>query len=285
MPGWNSRQMPHPLLAPWTDDYDEDSGFAAAVPDAVLTASGTINIHIQYHLASPTLADLIDQSKATYAALIACAHTFTRQAFPTTYQEQHLALPASDYVDTLLITPHVCSTTTIDNFRSPEHSREYAIIRPTGFRISPATILAIGDTTAITLETNGNPYSVIDLVADDRTSAGKFEVTLDQDRIKIHLSPKDQMAIDRYRSKGAYSPEFVSLFSGVYLHSVTEAIRNLPEQPSKKWHKTIRWSLQKHGIDDSGEQMKEDALKHAQTIMGNPIGQLLNVFSKREDEE
>lgn len=285
MPGWNTRQMPHPLLAPWTDDYDEDSEFGATVPAAVLTASGTINIHIQYHLASPTLADLIDQGKATYTVLIACAHTFTRETFATGYPEQHLALPASNYADTLLITPHVCAEKQIADFISPEHSLEYKQIRPQGFVIAPATILAIGETTGVQLQSNGNPYSVIDLVGDEHTATGKFTVSLDEDRIKIHLSPKDRIAIDSYRNKGAYSPEFVSMFSGIYLHAVTEAIRNLPERPTKTWQRTIQGSLQKHGIDDDDGLMRNDALAHAQTIMGNPIGHLLTVFSKREDED
>ena len=285
MPAWNSRQMPHPLLAPWSEDYDEEIGFVATVPNAVLTGSGTINVHIQYDLSSTTLANLIEQGKAEYVALLTCPHTFARESHSTAYPEQHIALTAGDYADTLMVTPNICTVATIEGFASPEHSPEYARVRPQGFHIAPATILAIGNTTAISLEGNRNPYSVIDLVADDNVTLGRFDLRLDQDRIKIHLSPADQSAIDVYRSKGAYSPEFVSLLSGVYLHAITEAIRRLPENSNKKWHEAIRWAIQRHGIYDEDEQLKNDAFKHAQTIMGNPIGHLLTVFSRREDEE
>ena len=91
--------------------------------------------------------------------------------------------------------------------------------------------------------------------------------------------------MDAYRSRGAYSAELVSLVSGVYLHAVTEAIRALPEQSTKKWHKTIRWALHKHGIQDEDERLKHQAWRHAQTIMGNPLGNLLTVFTKRDDED
>jgi hypothetical protein len=205
MPAWNTRQMPHPLLAPWSDDYDEDSNFAASVPAAVLTGNGNINLHIQYDLCSPTLVDLIERGQAQYVALLACAHTFTRESYSTEYPEQHLVLNATDYADTLLFTPHICAVAGIERFTSPEHSPEYAAVRPQGFDIPPATILAIGDTTAITLELNGNPYSVIDLVSDQNTGVGRFDLALDEDRIKIHLSPADQTVMDAYRSRGAYS--------------------------------------------------------------------------------
>ena len=285
MPAWNTRQMPHPLLAPWSDDYDEDSNFAASVPAAVLTGNGNINLHIQYDLCSPTLVDLIECGQAQYVALLACAHTFIRESYSTEYPEQHLVLNATDYADTLLFTPHICAIAGIERFTSPEHSPEYAAVRPQGFDIPPATILAIGDTTAITLELNGNPYSVIDLVSDQNTGVGRFDLALDEDRIKIHLSPVDQAVMDAYRSRGAYSAELVSLISGVYLHAVTEAIRTLPEQSTKQWHKTIRWALHRHGIQDEDERLKREAWRHAQTIMGNPLGNLLTVFAKREDED
>ena len=285
MVAWNSRQMPHPLLASWSSDYNEEIGFSATVPDAVLTGNGTINVHIQYDLSSRTLSDLINQGKAEFVALVTCAHTFRRETYSTDYPEQHLALTSADYADTLLVTPHICAVDTIKGFASPEQSPEYARIRPNGFKILPATILAIGHTTAISLEANESPYSIIDLVADHSTAPGRFDLRLDEDRIKIHLSPADQAAMDAYRSKGAYSPEFVSLFSGIYLHAITEAIRRLPEHSHKKWHESIRWSLHRNGIDDEDEQLKNDALKHAQTIMGNPIGHLLTVFSRREDED
>ena len=285
MPGWNSRQMPHPLLAPWSYDYHEESRFTATVPAAVLTGNGIINLHIQYDLCSPMLADLIDQGKARYVALLACAHTFTRESYPTEYPEQHLALKAGDYADTLVFTPHICAVADLKGFASQEHSPEYRDVRPQGFDIPLAAILAIGDTTAISLEANKNPYSVIDLVSDESTRAGRFDIRLDQDRIKIHLSPADQASMEIYRSRGAYSPELVSLFSGVYLHAVTEAIRALPAHSTKKWQESIRRSLQNHGINEKDEPLKQDAWRHAQTIMGNPLGHLLTVFAKHDDED
>lgn len=285
MPAWNSRQMPHPLLSTWSEDYEDESRFAATVPGAVLSGNGSINLHIQYDLCSPTLADLIDRGKAQYVALLACAHTFARESYATGYPEQHVSLTAADYADTLLLTPHICAVTHVEGFISPEHSPEYVTVRPNGFDISPATVLAIGETTAIMLEAHSSPNSVIDLVADESTGAGRFDIGLDQDRIKIHLSPRDQVAMDVYRRKGAHSPELVSLISGVYLHAVTEAIRALPEQSDRNWHKAIRRSLEKHGITDNNELLKQHAWRHAQTIMGNPLGHLLTVFAKRDDED
>ena len=83
MSGWNLRQMPHPLLAPWSDDYKESMSFQANVPEAVLTNNGHIDLHIQYRVTSNFLTDLIGKGKAKYTCLLTCPNTLTRETHTT----------------------------------------------------------------------------------------------------------------------------------------------------------------------------------------------------------
>ena len=82
MTTWNDRLLPHPLLAPWNDDYT-DAAFTAQVPHAVLNNGQQINLTVKYHLTSPALRGLLAEGKARYVGLIACAKTFNRNSYAT----------------------------------------------------------------------------------------------------------------------------------------------------------------------------------------------------------
>ena len=285
MSGWNLRQMPHPLLAPWSDDYKENVSFQANVPEAVLTNNGHIDLHIQYRVTSNFITDLIGKGKAKYTCLLTCPNTLTRETHTTSYPDQHLTLPAGNFAQNLFLTPHICATESIDKFTSPEHSDEYLMVRPDGFSIASASILAIGHATVISLQESTSPYSVIDLVADEGITPGTFDLDLEQDRLKIHVSPVDKSIIDSRRQLGGYSREFISLASGLYLHAIAEAIRQLDEHKCTEWHDTICWALERHSIQSNSVDLKRHAIRYAQTLMGNPIGRLLTTFSRSDEED
>ena len=69
MTTWNDRLLPHPLLAPWNDDYT-DATFTAQVPHAVLNNGKQINLTIKYHLTSQALRALVEEGKARYVGLV-----------------------------------------------------------------------------------------------------------------------------------------------------------------------------------------------------------------------
>ena len=90
MTTWNDRLLPHPLLAPWTDDYSEAS-FTAQVPHAVINNGKQINLTIKYHLTSQSLQELISEGKAQFVSLIACAKTFSRNSYPCAHEDDRVA--------------------------------------------------------------------------------------------------------------------------------------------------------------------------------------------------
>ena len=281
---WNDRMLPYPLLAPWTDDYG-DATFLATVPHVVLNNGESINLTIKYHLTSKSLRELVSKGEAQYVGLIVCAKTFSRDTYATSQEDDLQILDASHYTGEVKLTPYIAATQRIDGFTSGEHAEEIRSIKPEGFDIPPGSILAVGDSTDITLEEGGSPYSVIDLVADRNVPKGSFKVALDDNRIKIHVAPDDKNRLEALRQQQERKTEMQAVFSpAVYLHAVTESLRNLSGYSDKHWAHTMRRALERHNITVEDDELADNALTYAQTLMENPIGTLLTAFVGKEED-
>ena len=283
MTTWNPRHLPYPLLAPWNDDYG-DNTFGAIVPQAVLNNGAEISFTIKYNLTSQYIQELIAEGKAKYVALVTCSKTSSRNAYATNQDEDVHVLDASDYSEDFRLFPYVVAMQRINGFISDEHAEEFKQFKPDGFDIAPASILAVGQGSRIVLEA-GSPYSVIDLVNDPKVENGMFKVDLEQQRIKIHVSPNDKKQIEALRDKGRHSAEMSTLFPAIYLHAITEALRNLSEHPEAGWASTIEQSLEERNIAaDDYEELRNNALTYAQQLLENPVGTLLTAFVNKEED-
>ena len=282
MTTWHQRLLPYPLLAPWTEDY-ENSSFAVDVPEAVLNNGRQIKVDLVFRLYSDTLHGLIESDEARYAVEVSCPRTFVRSTHVTSERET-LLLDAGDYEEEILITPYVVSTRALEEFRSSEHTAEWRDHRPEGFSIPTSGILAVGNNTRIILEDSG-VSSVIDLVANPNVSEGTFDVELDDERIKIHVPLAEKEKIEAVRKRRGSSVEFAALFPGLYLHAVAEGLRNLPEHEKTRWGFTMRSALDKsgHGGVDA-ELLRNHALRYAQDLMEQPVGEFLTAAMTSEEE-
>ena len=279
---WNDRLLPHPLLAPWTDDYPS-ANFNAQVPHAVINNGKQINLTIKYHLTSKSLQELISQGKAQFVSLVSCAKTFCRNTYTCDHEDDLCILDAQDYSDEIKLTPYVVSTASIEAYTSVELAEEIAVIKPDGFNIPVGAIMAVGNSTEIELEEGGSPFSVIDLVEDTGIDSGTFKVDLDDNRIKVYVAPDDKNRIEALRQHGEHSWEMAILFPSVYLHAVAEGIRNLSFYPESRWSHTFRRALERRNITVDDEELKQNALVYAQTLMDNPVGTLIAALSREED--
>ena len=282
MTTWNDRLLPHPLLAPWTDDYPEAS-FTAQVPHAVINNGKQINLTIKYHLTSRSLRELISEGKAHYVSLVACAKTFSRNSYPCEHEDDLCILDAQDFSEELKLTPYVVAKQQIEGFSSAELAEEITHIKPDGFYIPVGSILAVGNSTEIELEEGGSPFAVIDLVAEANVENGTFKVDLDDNRIKVYMAPGNKDQIEALRQHGEHSWEMAVLFPSIYLHAISEALRNLADYPDHRWTRTMRRALERHNIIADDDDLKLNALTHAQTLMERPVGTLMKALSREEE--
>ena len=283
MTTWYQRMMPYPLLAPWTEDYG-DATFGVDVPEAVLNNGREIKVSLEFRLSSDTLANLVLNDGARYAVEVSSPRTFVRSTHPA-FQQDELALDAGDYSDEVLLTPYIHATDPIEEFTSPEHAQEWRDHRREGFSIPAAGILAVGNTTRVILEDSG-VSSVIDLIANPNVPDGTFDVQLDEDRIKIHVPDAEKEKIEAVRRSRGSNVEFAALFPAIYLHAVTEALRELTEHDGSRWAFTIRNALDRADLGDVDEGLlRENALRYAQVLMEQPVGSFLTAAMNTEEEE
>ena len=281
MTTWNDRLLPHPLLAPWTDDYP-DATFTAQVPHAVINNGVQINLTIKYHLTSKYLRGLIAEGYAHFVSVIACTRTFSRNSQTCDQEDDLWILEASDFAEALKLTPYVVTNQPVEGFTSGELAEEITRVKPSGFNIPAGSILAVGNSTDIELEEVGSPFSVIDLVANNSVTGGTFQVDLEDNRIKVSMPPDDKNRIEALRQHGDQSWEMAVLFPSIYLHAVSEALRSLADYPEHRWSRTMRAALERHNINVDDEALKSNALTYAQTLMERPVGTLMTALSREE---
>ena len=281
MTTWHQRMLPYPLLAPWTEDY-ENSSFGVDVPEAVPNNGRQVKVDLVFRLHSDTLRGLIKNAAAGYAVQVSCPRTFVMTTHVSSERDT-LLLNASDYQEEILITPYVVSTRPLEEFRSPEHASEWRDHRPGGFSIPTAGILAVGNNTRIVLEDWG-VSSVIDLIANPNVSEGTFDIQLDDERIKIHVPLAEKEKIEAVRTRRGSNVEFAALFPGLYLHAVTEGLRNLPEHENTRWAFTMRNALDRSGHSSvDAELLRNHALRYAQDLMEQPVGVFLTAAMNSEE--
>ena len=183
--------------------------------------------------------------------------------------------------------PYVVATRWISEFISDEHAEEIRYIKPEGFSVPPGSILAVGESTRIILEEGGSPYSVIDLVSDHNADRGSFKIDLEDNRIKIYVAPEDKDRIEALRQHSATSMENAALFPSLYRHAVIEALRKLPvySGSDRQWTRTMRDALERCNVDVDDDELTNNALVYAQTLMEQPVGRFLTAFTSRDVEE
>ena len=286
MSRWNRRYLPYPLLAPWTEDYAEGVDFSVQIPHSTRDNNDNLNLTIRYELSSNYLKGLIESKRAKYLSIVECNQTYKRLSLsPSEGENEDIFVePASDFSDSLSLVPYIVTTCLIDDFLCDEHVEEIRYLNPQGFRIAPWSMLARGAEQRIELDSNSNPNSVIDLIGSEGVEEGAFKIDLNENRIKIYVSHRIYPVIDAFRNnKTAIEPERAALVPSLYMHAVVEALRNLRDFEDRRWHATMRNALAKHDIEVDYEELRENALTYAQTLMANPFGTMLRSLDRGDE--
>lgn len=286
MSRWNRRYLPYPLLAPWTNDYSEGVTFGIQVPHSTRDNNDNLNLTIRYDLSSDYLRGLIETKQAKFLSIIECTQTFRRLSLsPSEGESEDIFVePASDFSDSLSLVPYIVSTCSIEGFLCEEHADEIRLLNPKGFRVAPWSMLARGPEQRVELDSNSNPNSVIDLIGSEDVEEGSFNIDLNENRIKIYVSHHSYPVISAFRNnKTAIEPERAALVPSLYMYAVVEALRNIRDFEDRRWYATIRNALAEHNIEIDDEELRDNALTYAQTLMANPFGTMLRSLARGDE--
>ena len=82
---------------------------------------------------------------------------------------------------------------------------------------------------------------------------------------------------------GQNSREMAILFPSIYLHAITEALRNMHRHADRRWAQTMQKALERYGVDVDEDELQINALTYAQTLMEKPVGTLMTALDREEE--
>ncbi len=268
--------IPHPVLRPHGFDYDEMSHFDIVIKKAEIS-NKKILLDLCYDLSSDTLNKMMDLKQAKFCLVIKCSKTHMRITYNNMTQNISQVLSLSDYAGRLTITPYVVANKNIKLFISKEHSDEFRQMAidtqsPDYMQLPEGSILAIGETHEIIIDSIQKITSAIKLVSNNKLEKGTYDIRTDQDYIHIELHPETKKSIIQMR-KSAGS----LLYSSIYLSTFEHAIRDLVDNDVKhhKWVPALKNTLKSYGVEMDDERLYESAHLYAQKIMQKPLEHMI----------
>ena len=268
-------EIPHPVLRHGGKDYQPDTAFRASIAGMKhLPKDRKIALAIRYELNDPVLLELIRTGEAQYLTRTDCPTTHTRETHAG-YQDSHpIELDNSRYFRNVEVRPFIITTQALEGFRSENWNTWLKSILPGGVDVPAGTILAIAQAKSFSTERTPEYQSCIELVGTPDVPEGQWRIRTDGDMIVIRINIQDKPKIDRIRQDDATQG---GLWPSIYLNAIETAIRKyqdaLPE--GKRWAHAIEKKLEEQEFDTNPDALEENFQEYAQTIMGNPLGRIL----------
>ena len=286
---FRNRNLGYPLLTPEPLDYTGGS-FDIAQPEAFRN-SGGVTLQISYQLESEYLNRLVAQGDAKFQTLIEGGASFLREATPKTGQpEQRHTLDLGRYAGTVEMMPFLTAAQRIDGFGCDEHHPEFRLLKPDGFTIEPAMILAVGSVHEVDIDETANASSVVEFQQLGEVAPGEFRIELTQPNVIVYLSPADFQAVHQGFIGSHHESRRQTMWPSLYLFALTEGLRRLTEarEEGYAWAAAFDRALQKSGLEaDDREKLQDHALEYAQRIIFTeteryPLGLMLEAFAAED---
>jgi hypothetical protein len=271
-----NKAFPYPVLRPFSDDYI-DVEFQATAEFEITAMS--VDVHIQYALSSQEIADQIEAGNASYVAVVSCRDTYFRNVLPSQDRTVDISFDPGILRGEVAVDSYVIATKEIKNFTSPDINPEFGA---TGFLFTPGDVLAQDETQISYIDRDlFRPVtSVFDLVQNEQLSGGEWKVNLDEDHVRIEISPSMKGVIDDARND---TSKRVILLNALYFPAVTQALQQLKtnkeDYEDKRWAAVMEQKLhhEKCSLD------QHEAYVLAQRLMKQPLQVLENYVLKGKD--
>ncbi len=269
--------LPHPIIKPGGFDYNENCHFDIEIKQAT-TLDGNIHIEISCDLSSFTINDLIKKEKAKFFITLKCVKTHQRITHSFTETSMVWDIPMSNCVDKINITPYVATTEEIPAFYSKEHDDEIQQMIPDGVDLPTGAILAVGKSHEITIDAIEKIQAAIKIIQNKELEVGTYAIDTSGDYLDIQMHPKTQNSI-----RNIHNQSVELLYPSIYLTAIEQAIRDMENYKDRKWAQALHKTLEKHNIEIDYDKLKEEANKHAQTILNKPLDRIIQ-WHNRENE-
>jgi len=229
---------PHPVLRPDVEDY-EDGDFEVTARYAVTTDDMSVEVSASYHLNVPELEALVAAGTASVGILINCRDTFFREIVPLTKDdERKIVIDGGRLHGEVMMVPIVYATASIKGFSSDDFAEDFEGLT---FDLAPGDFLAHEEPQFFWLEREAfEPLeSIITLNTMPEKTGFEWEVGLDEDKIRIGVSPELSSLIQSLRNTDTNT---LVLLNSVYFSALQSAVEYLQDDTEidLKWANVIR---------------------------------------------
>lgn len=268
---------PHPVLRPDVEDY-EDGDFEVTANYAATADDMSVEVSASYHLSVPELEALVDTGTASVGILINCRDTFFREIFPLTKDEEtKIVIDGGRLHGEVIMVPIVYATSSIKGFSSDDFAEDFEGLT---FDLAPGDFLAHEDPQVFWLEREAfEPVeSIITLTTIPNKTGFEWGVVLDEDQIKIEVSPELSKLIQTARNTPTNT---LVLINSMYFSALQSAVEYLQDDTEidLKWANVIRQKCLSGGMLDV--EAEEPHLV-VQRLLARPVEKLAKALF-RED--
>ena len=270
-----SPEIPHPVLQHGGKDYRQGTAFRASITGMRrLPREERIALALRYDLSDRAILELISTGDAQYLTRTDCPTTHVREAHAGFLESHPIELDDSRYSGRVEVRPFIITTRPLEGFRSENWNPWMQSILPAGVDLPAGTILAIAQAKSFQPEGTPEYQSCIELVGTPDVPEGQWRIRTDGDLIAIRVNIQDKPKIDRMRQDGGAQG---GLWPSIYLNAIETAIRKHQDALSegRRWAHAIGKKLEEEKFDTSPDALEENCQEYAQTIMGNPLGRIL----------
>jgi hypothetical protein len=272
--------FPHPVLAPWSTDFDGMS-FAAQISFRENPDDNQVSLHCAVTLDQPDIASLIQEGLATFGCYIKCQDTGMRrlQEFGVPSGIQHFAPGA--LLGSVQLRPMVWSTREIESYSPAGVHVEFSGT----FSIAPGQILALGEEQVIEVTRPPLPTieSIFEIVLSPEAEENEFEINAEQDRITVQMGERTYQLVQGLRQSDETTRAVVmnSVYVPVVMQVLDELVDGSEHFEQYRWlHPFLeRCKLSKVDIG------KPDLLRDAQRLLAHPFSLLAQLVEQEESPD
>lgn len=253
-------RFPHPVLAPFINDYMSGE-FTTQITVKENLALSTIELTVDTDVTDSELKELIQKGRASSGVFVTGLETYFNEPRRTGMGIVKLSFPSGALKGRVSIRPLIWVEKELTGWSSKDFHPEFG---STPFDIKKGSLLAIGDETIIHVgrEKLAPIESIFELQKAESFTTSKFSVTLDSDKVIILVDPKTHEAIGQLRASETGRD---LLMSAVYLPAVMEVLGTLAAEDSdftsRRWYEPFLAKCDHHGIQLGAVNLLEDAQK------------------------
>ena len=267
------RSYPHPVVG----NKDDVPGADFQVTIEVVTDPESVIIDFTILNSSVTLADLIKNGSARYAAHIECSATSFRKLVEFDCDRHRTVLSSDDLKGHVEVNCFVVATKLISNYLVAGQHPDYGKFT---FEIKPFDILARCDGFQFPIDHDYSGFeqigSILVIISSPDVGDRPMYCELADDKIQVILSQKDFAAYQQLR----LSPVARVLEASVVLPALMTAVASLStEEPDEyRWQRILSARMQRLGLSPG-----DDALTTAQRLLDLPLRRALTLAAQLED--